>query len=93
MRNAHFILEDESAHSLDLYKILSLDYILKLNLNLKSKILSLDYIFIALLRVFGFAAVCLGCLDSNFLLKRASEFPFGVGLSVLDKVAKVLCYF
>ena len=31
IRNAHFILEDESAHSLDLYRILSLDYILKLS--------------------------------------------------------------
>ena len=31
MKNAHFILEDESAHSLDLYKILNLDYILKLS--------------------------------------------------------------
>ena len=31
MRNAHFILEDESAHSLDLYKILNLDFILKLS--------------------------------------------------------------
>ena len=49
--------------------------------------------FIALLRVFGHAALCFGCLDSEFRLKRASEFPFGVGLSVLDKFAKVLCYF
>ena len=31
MKNAHFILEDESAHSLDLYRILNLDYILKLS--------------------------------------------------------------
>ena len=31
MRNAHFILEDKSAHSLDLHKILKLDYILKLS--------------------------------------------------------------
>jgi len=36
--------------------------------------------FIALLRVFGHAALCFGCLDSEFRLKRASEFPFGVGL-------------
>ena len=32
MRNSHFILEDESAYSLDLYKILNLDYILKLSI-------------------------------------------------------------
>ena len=31
MRNAHFILEDESAHSLESYKILNLDFILKLS--------------------------------------------------------------
>ena len=31
MRNAYFTLEDESAHSLDLYNILNLDFILKLS--------------------------------------------------------------
>ena len=31
MRNAHFILEDESANFLDLCKILNLDYVFKLS--------------------------------------------------------------
>ena len=55
---------------------------------------SIKSTFIALLRVFRFAAVCFGCLDRDFLLKTASERVPGVGLSVLlDKFAKVVCYF
>ena len=50
--------------------------------------------FIALLRVFCFAAVCFGCLHRDFLLKTASERvpDWSRPISVLDKFAKVLCY-
>ena len=36
---------------------------------------SIKSTFVELLRVFGFAVICFGFLDSDFLLKRSNEFP------------------